>query len=55
VADTAETMGLNPEIDKEKIREKISRLNDRKQKYQEIEKQLIESGQEHRFRNPSMS
>jgi transposase len=46
VADTAETMGLDPEIDKEKIREKIVKLNEKKQKYKKLEKQLIETGQE---------
>ena len=46
VADTAETMGLDPEIDKEKIREKIARLNDKKLKYKKLEQQLIETGQE---------
>ena len=33
VADTAETMGLDPEIDKDKLREKIARLNDKKSMY----------------------
>ena len=46
VADTAEAMGLDPEIDKEKIREKIARLNDKKLKYKNLEQQLIETGQE---------
>jgi transposase len=46
VADTAETMGLDPEIDKEKIRERIARLNEKKQKYKDLEQQLIETGQE---------
>ena len=46
VADTAETMGLDPEIDKEKIREKIARLNDKKLKYKKLEQQLIDTGQE---------
>jgi transposase len=46
VADTAETMGLDPEIDKEKIREKIARLNEKKLKYKKLEQQLIETGQE---------
>jgi hypothetical protein len=40
IADTAETMGLDPEIDKEKIREKIARLNERKQKYKKLEKEI---------------
>jgi transposase len=46
VADTAETMGLDPEIDKEKIREKIARLNQKKQQYKKLEQQLVETGQE---------
>ena len=46
VADTAETMGLDPEIDKEKIREKIAHLNEKKLKYKKLEQQLIETGQE---------
>jgi transposase len=46
IADTAETLGLDPEIDKEKIREKIARLNERKQKYKKLEKELKETGQE---------
>lgn len=46
VADTAEAIGLDPEIDKEKIREKISRLNEKKQQYKNLEQQLIETGQE---------
>lgn len=46
IADTAETMGLDPDIDKEKIREKIAKLHDRKQHYQNLEQQLIETNQE---------
>jgi transposase len=46
IADTAETMGLDPDIDKEKIREKIAQLNNKKQQYQKLEEQLIETGQE---------
>jgi len=46
VADTAESMGLDPEIDKEKIREKIIHLNEKKLKYKKLEQQLIETGQE---------
>jgi transposase len=46
VADTAETMGLDPGIDKEKIREKIARLNEKKLKYKNLEQQLIETGKE---------
>jgi transposase len=46
LADTAETMGLDPEIDKDKIREKITRLNEKKQQYKKLEQQLIETGQE---------
>ena len=46
VADTAETMGLDPDIDKEKIREKITRLKEKKQQYKNLEQQLIETGQE---------
>jgi hypothetical protein len=46
IADTAETMGLDPDIDKEKIKEKIARLNDKKQHYQRLEQQLTETGQE---------
>jgi transposase len=46
LADTAETMGLDPEIDKEKIRDKIARLNEKKQQYKKLGQQLIESGQE---------
>jgi transposase len=45
-ADTAETMGLDAEIDKEKIRERIARLNEKKQQYKKLEQQLIETGQE---------
>ena len=46
VADTAETMGLDPEMDKEKIREKIAKLTAKKQQYKKLEQQLIETGQE---------
>ena len=46
IADTVETLGLDPEIDNEKIREKITRLNERKQKYKKLEKELKETGQE---------
>jgi len=46
VADTAETMGLDPDIDKEKIREKIARFNEKKQQYKKLEQQLLETGQE---------
>jgi hypothetical protein len=46
ITDTAETMGLDPDIDKEKIKEKIARLNDKKQQYQRLEQQLTETGQE---------
>jgi transposase len=46
VADTAETMGLDPEIDREKIRERIARLNEKKRQYKDLEQQLIETGQE---------
>jgi transposase len=46
IADTAETLGLDPEIDKEKIRQKIARLNERKQQYKKLEKELKETGQE---------
>jgi len=46
VADTAETMGLDPDLDKEKIREKINRLNAKKLQYKKLEQQLIETGQE---------
>jgi transposase len=46
MADTAESMGLDPEIDKEKIREKIARLNERKDQYKKLEEQLHASGQE---------
>jgi transposase len=46
IADTAETMGLDPDIDKEKIREKIAWLNEKKQQYKKLEQQLIETRQE---------
>jgi hypothetical protein len=46
VADTAETMGLDPEMDREKIRERIARLNEKKQQYKKLEQQLIDTGQE---------
>ena len=46
MADTAESLGLDPDIDREKIREKIARLNKRKEQYKKIEQQLVESGQE---------
>ena len=46
LADTAETMGLDPEIDREKIREKIAQFNEKKLKYKKLEQQLIETGQE---------
>jgi transposase len=46
VADTAETIGLDPDLNKEKIREKITRLNARKQQYKKLEQQLLETGQE---------
>ena len=44
--DIAETMGLDPDIDKEKFLENIARLNERKQKYEKLEQRLIETGQE---------
>jgi transposase len=46
VADTAETMGMDPDIDKEKIRQRIAQLNEKKQQYKKLEQQLIETGQE---------
>jgi hypothetical protein len=46
VADTAETLGLDPDIDKEQIQEKIARLTEKKQQYKKLEQQLIETGQE---------
>jgi len=46
IADAAETMGLDPDIDKEKIREKIAKLHDRKRHYKKLEQQLIETKQE---------
>ena len=46
LADTAESLGLDPDIDKEKIREKITRLNERKNQYKKLEQQLHASGQE---------
>jgi len=46
IADTAETMGLDPDIDKEKIREKIAQLNNKKQQFKRLEEQLSETGQE---------
>src|SRR3989339_1841253 len=46
MADTAESLGLDPDIDKEKVREKIARLNERKNQYKKLEQQLVESGQE---------
>ena len=46
VADTAENMGLDPDMDKVKIREKIEQLHAKKQQYKKLEQQLIETGQE---------
>jgi transposase len=46
IADAAENMGLDPEIDKKKIQEKIARLKERKLQYKKIEKQITETGQE---------
>ena len=46
MADTAETMGLDADVDKEKIREKITRLNEKKQQYKKLEEQLIQTGQQ---------
>jgi hypothetical protein len=46
VAYTAETLGLDPDINKEKIQEKIARLTEKKQQYKKLEQQLIETGQE---------
>ena len=46
IADAAETIELDPDIDKEKIRAKIARLNDRKKHYKKLEQQLIETKQE---------
>lgn len=46
VADTAENTGLDPDLDKEKIREKIARLNAKKMQYKKLEQQLIETGQD---------
>jgi len=46
IADTAETLGLDPDIDKEQIQQKIARLNEKKLQYKKLERQLIETGQE---------
>ena len=46
MADTAESLGLDPDIDKEKIRDKIARLQERKKQYEKLERQLAETGQE---------
>jgi hypothetical protein len=46
VADTADTLGLDPELDREKILERIARLNEKKQQYKKLEQQLIDTGQE---------
>ena len=45
-ADSAESMGLDPEIDKVKIREKIAKLKEKKKQYKKLEKQLLETGQD---------
>ena len=46
VVDTAENLGLDPEIDKEKVREKIASLKAKKEQYKKLGKQLIETGEE---------
>jgi transposase len=46
IADTAEAMGLDTDMNKEKIMEKIARLNEKKQQYKKFEQQLTETGQE---------
>jgi len=46
VADTAESMGIDPDLDKEKIREKIAWLNNKKQQYKKLGEQLDETGEE---------
>lgn len=46
IADTAEILGLDPDIDKEQIQQKIARLNEKKLQYKKLEGQLIETGQE---------
>jgi len=46
VVDTAESLGLDPEIDKAKVREKIAALKTKKQQYKKLEQQLIETGEE---------
>ncbi len=46
VADAAEAMGLDPEVDRERVKEKIARFNEKKRKYEELERQLAETGQE---------
>lgn len=45
-ADTAEAMGLDPETDKTKIKERIAQLKEKKMKYKNLEQQLKESKQE---------
>jgi len=46
MADTAEAMGLDPETDKQKIREKIEWLKNKKQQYKKLEEQLKDTGEE---------
>lgn len=46
IADTAENLGMDPDIDRDKIKEKIARLNAKKQQYKALEQQLVEAGQE---------
>ena len=45
-ADTAESMGFDPEIDREQIKERINNLKQKKQDYKKLEQQLKETGQE---------
>jgi transposase len=46
VADSTESMGLDADLDRDKIREKIADLKEKKKKYKKLEKQLITSGQD---------
>lgn len=46
LADSAESMGLDPDVDREQIREKTAGMKEKKKKYKKLEKQLAQTGQD---------
>lgn len=46
LADSAKSMGLEQDVDKEQIKEKIARLKEKKKHYKKLEKQLAQTGQD---------